>query len=223
MKYYAAIFLGIFVFAFAFTGCFRENALRATITGSGNLTNQERHAEQFTGVNVSGSAKVIITQNANPGVRVEADDNIISEVTTTFTNGALNIGMKGNSYSKITVNVYVTMPEVKELTCSGSAQFITSSPINTDELLCKVSGTGDFRISGTAENQVIEVSGTGNFRNKDLNSKNCSVTISGTGNADVTVTDNLTARIAGVGNINYYGNPKSVSKEVLGVGNITGH
>jgi Putative auto-transporter adhesin, head GIN domain len=154
-------------------------------------------------------------------LRIEADDNIIGLVTTSVSNGLLSVALKQGSYSNITINVYASMETINRLECVGTVEFATNGQIQTDSIVCGIIGTGNITLTGTAGFESIEITGTGDVHNFGLASSRCSALISGTGNIEVNVTQELDAVIAGTGSITYSGNPTVVHQTMTGVGSIT--
>jgi hypothetical protein len=191
-----------------------------TIVGSGNIVSEQRTTVAFHGVQITGKAKVLITQDSVPSLRVEADDNIINRVMTSVVNGVLVIALQQASYERITVNVYVTMPGVDLLEVTGAGEFVSTLPIQCTTLTCRISGAGTILLTGSADNQILLVSGTATVSNFGLVCAKCSIAISGVGNCEVYVTDELDATISGVGNIVYDGNPTAIRQTVSGSGSI---
>jgi hypothetical protein len=77
-----------------------------------------------------------------------------------------------------------------------------------DELEVSISGRGEFKAAGTADSQNIRISGSSDYKAAGLASKSVRVAISGQGNADVWVEDELDISISGLGQVNYRGRPK---------------
>jgi hypothetical protein len=203
-------------------GCKKENQVTNTdqIVGSGKLVTEQRTTASFTGIQVTGIAKVIIKQDTAQSLRIEADDNIMGLVTTSVNNGLLAVGLKEGSYNNITVNVYASMKSISRLECIGGAEFLTDGQIQTDSIVCRITGTGKITLKGTATSETVEIIGAGDIHNFDLVSSRCSALISGAGNIEVNVTQELNAVIAGTGNIIYSGNPLVVHQTVTGVGSV---
>jgi hypothetical protein len=215
----------IFGFAIAislFFGCSKnENPVdNNQIVGSGKLVSESRVVGTFTGIQVTNFAKVFITQDTVESLRLESDDNIIDRVVTSVTSNMLIVGLRDGSYSKVTVNVYASMKTIKRFESTGTAEFSTINSIQTDSLTCKITGAGSFTLTGKTNYESIEIIGSGDVHNFNLISSFCSVTISGAGNVEAYVTQQLDATIAGTGNITYAGNPPVVHQIISGVGTI---
>jgi hypothetical protein len=201
-------------------GCTNHLSNPDQIVGSGKLVSQPRSLSAFTGIQVTGIAKVVITQDTVQSLRIEADDNIVDLVTTAVSNGQLIVGLQPGSYSNVTVNVFASMKALNRLECVGTADFVTSGPIRTDAITCRITGAGSMTLSGNATNQTIEVTGTGDIHNFGLVSTRCSATITGVGSLEVNATQQLDAVVSGSGLIVYAGNPAVVNKTVVGLGTV---
>ena len=210
-----------FVVAFMF-GCSDNDTVvnNNQIVGSGRIVAQVRTVGTYSGIQVTNFAKVIITQDTVEQLRIESDDNIIDHVLTSVNGGILMVGLDNGSYNNITVNVYTSMKTIKRLESVGTAEFSTTNPIQTDSILCRITGAGTITLVGTATFEAVEIIGAGSIHNFDLVATRCVTTISGSGTIEVNVTSRLDAIIAGTGSIVYAGNPQTVQQSVSGVGSI---
>jgi hypothetical protein len=190
------------------------------IVGSGKLVSQERSAASFNGIQITNFANVIVTQDTVEHLRIESDDNVINLIMTSVNGSNLVVGLENGSYNNVTVNVYVSMKTVRRLESVGTADFSTTNPIQTDSLVCRITGAGNITLTGTTVYEQVEIVGAGNVHNFDLISSRCATTISGSGNIEVNATARLNAIIAGAGSIVYAGNPQTVQQSVTGVGSI---
>lgn len=95
----------------------------------------------------------------------------------------------------------------------------TKLELYTTNLTVDMNGTGNMTLVGSCSNQTIEMSGTGNYKAFDLDSETCFVKVSGTGDAKVNVSDELTVRITSIGNVYYMGSP-SLSLNDSGLGDV---
>jgi hypothetical protein len=190
------------------------------IVGSGRIVSQHRTLESFSGVHLTGIGNVYVTQDTTQSFRLEADDNILDRVITTVDNNVLTIGLQPGSYSKITINVFVSMKSVELLQLTGTGSFTTTNALQSNMLTCGIDGAGSMTLRGAATEQVVQVQGTGEVHSFDLTSSRCTVALSGTGTVEVTATQRLDAAISGVGSIVYGGNPPELNQRISGVGSI---
>jgi hypothetical protein len=194
-----------------------------TITGSGRIVSQERSVESFRGIRIDGFGKVHITQGPSQTLRVDADDNVIEQVTTSVVGGTLLLDVeKKTSYANVTIEVFVTVPDIEMLEIAGAGEFGTESPIQVETLVCNLAGAGTIRLSGSADSLEVRIGGSGDIRCFDLTARTCRAAISGMGTCEVYVTGSLDAVITGMGDIVYDGNPESVTRKVTGMGSIRG-
>ena len=212
----AVILLAIALLA----GCTKNATDADQIVGSSRIVSQQRPASAFSGIQLTGVGRVVITQDTVESLRVEANDNIIDKVTTSVHHGLLMIELQQGSYSNITLNLFVSMKDIGSLACVGAGEFLNSGQIHADTLRCSISGAGKMTLTGTATRETVIVSGAGDVHNFGLTSTYCVATISGAGNVEVNVLQQLDATINGTGNIAYSGNPQVINQAVSGIGSI---
>jgi hypothetical protein len=212
----SAFFLATLLLA----GCHDVSSDPDAIVGSGKIVSQPRGVTAYTAIQVTGIGKVTVRQDTASSLRIEADDNIIDRVTTSVNNGILVIGLQQGSYNRITINVFASMKEIAGLEAIGTADFVTTGPIQTNSILCSITGVGSITLSGIAVSQTVQLTGVGDVHNFGLVSTTCTARVSGVGTAEVTATQQLDAVVNGVGSIVYGGNPPVVHQTVTGVGSI---
>lgn len=207
--------------------------------GSGNVITQTRDVSGFDRVSLSGIGDVELVQGDREELRIEAEDNIIEQITTEVVDGELRIGFDRKTIIPTKdITFYLTMREVRGLHTQGVSN-ITANQINTDtldigisgtgnidirqleaqEMKVNVSGAGNFNAEGQVQSQQISLSGAGNYEGEDLQSATASVTITGLGRVTLWVTDDLDVTISGTGGVDYYGNPQ-VSQQISGLGRV---
>jgi hypothetical protein len=74
-----------------------------------------------------------------------------------------------------------------------------------------LTGAGSLTASGETKEADITLSGAGSVDAKKLHAINAKVNSTGIGSVEIYVTGQLDAKTSGVGEINYYGNPKRVN------------
>ncbi|UCG09227.1 MAG: DUF2807 domain-containing protein [Desulfobacterales bacterium] len=78
---------------------------------------------------------------------------------------------------------------------------------------------GSINLSGEADESNAAISGSGKINAFDLETKNVSVTISGSGDCRLNASESLNATISGSGDIYYKGRPK-ISTRISGSGSL---
>lgn len=205
---------------------------------SKDVTTESRDIDGFTGVSVSGSADITVTQAETFSVEVTADSSLQEHIDTKVTDATLHIDQ---NYSIVgaspVVSVSITMPRLASLSLSGSADATVSglrgealdlessgsSDVRIDgdvsSLTIAISGSGDVTLHGTAHSVDVSTSGSGTVAGSGLTASTAKASVSGSGDISLRVTDALDARVSGSGNVEYYGNP-SVTTNTSGSGEV---
>lgn len=92
--------------------------------------------------------------------------------------------------------------------------------VKNDRVEIVLSGAGSLSASGETKEADITLSGAGSVDAKNLHAVNAKVNSTGVGSVDIYTTGQLDAKVSGVGEINYYGSPKTVNRQSGGMGSI---
>jgi hypothetical protein len=230
-----AMFFAIGISA-VFASCY-INIIR--IKGNGNLISSERTVSPFGKIESDGSAEIRFHESQEYRAVVTVDSNLDEYVEIKTRNNVLIIGTKnGHSYSftKWVVDVYC--PALTGISISGSGNFESMSKITVstfdasvsgsgkingtvecDTFHANISGSGKINITGNSKDSRIDITGSGSFNGNEFSMNNTTVHISGSGKANICVSDNLDANVSGSGEISYRGNPQ-IDQKVSGSGRI---
>lgn len=212
------------------------------IDGSGNVTSQERSVTGFSAIHSSGFFDVYLSSGTAQSVRIETDDNLHSYIETTLDGKELEIDTKDgyNIRTNKGVKVYITSPDFSKVRLSGSGDIISQNQITGSEKIelglsgsgnikvdlnapsveAEMSGSGDISLSGEAKKFEGGLSGSGNIKAMDLKTEESSIRISGSGNADVFVSDKLSVKVTGSGDVRYKGGAQQISSSITGSGSV---
>jgi predicted methyltransferase MtxX (methanogen marker protein 4) len=215
------------------------------IPGSGNIHTETRDIGVFEGIAVEyPGAEITVQQGDREAVEIEADDNLIPQLSTEVLSGTLTIKNVETDW-KTTVNpsqpvkIAITVKKLNEIVLSAPVGDLEGNDLQADTLKLVVSGgaqvrlngiqvhvldsvlsgAGDIQASGTADEIKLILSGLGNFNASDLKSRKAAIELSGMGDATVRVEEELTATISGAGSINYFGHPR-VEQNINGAGSV---
>jgi len=213
--------------------------MRKTVNGNGNVVTKERKTEQFTGIKVSSGIDVYLKQGNNESVTVEADENLHEYIITEVRSGVLNVYTDANIREAERTRVYVTTKEINSVKASSAGDVFGETPVKTEtldlsvssagdiklevyakEIEIDISSSGDMTLSGEADLLDADLSSAGDLNAYDLTVREADISVSSAGNADITVTENLSARASSAGDINYKGNPKYVDAQSSSAGGI---
>ncbi|HVU53562.1 MAG TPA: head GIN domain-containing protein [Puia sp.] len=218
-----------------------HNFLGKRVHGNGTIKTEERTVSNFKQVEVSGAAKVLVTQSDKSSVKIECDENLLPYVEV-FQEGdkiyvkekqGFNLDPSGD------LLVYVSSPTFSNISASGACDIVGQNKIsNSEDLSLHVSGAGDIKMEVDAPKLAAEVSGSGSIYLKgqtkdvvldltgaghahcyELLAENTKVDITGAGSAEVYASVRLKADVSGAGSVNYKGNAE-VSQSVSGAGSV---
>ena len=188
-----------------------------------NVTSESRNVSGFEEVELQGVGNLSIQQTGSESLTVEAEEDVLPNIRTEVVNNRLIIGPEPNTSINTTqpINYKLTVKDLNALKVSGSGN-VDAEDISTDELAVTTSGTGNVKISGEADSQEITISGSGSYQAEDLESKEVKVDVRGSGSAVVNVSDELDAKVSGIGSVEYIGDP-TVNQDVSGIGAVRKH
>jgi hypothetical protein len=236
MKNIFAFILGTSLGLTSFISC-TKNALH------GPVVQEDRIVSDFTRLTSEIPGDIILTQDEDFKVKVQAQEKIIDDVKTEVSGGHLTISLSHRPRLTTGKNfkVYVSVPKLERMVLEGSGNIevqnaLTESDkvemvlkgsgnieipkLQCEELYAELTGSGKIKInSGTTEELHLQLKGSGNFNAAQFTARNAWINLTGSGNATVRVTQNLYATITGSGNIYYYGNPNLV-EHVTGSGKV---
>ncbi len=191
----------------------------SNIKGSGTAKTETRTLSSFNALDVEYAGAIEVRSQGQESLTVSGDDNIIQFITTEVKNGTLYIrGTKGYSPQQ-KLQIIVSTPDVKRFVFDGVGEANLSN-IKNDRLEIVVTGVGSFSASGETKEVDIILSGIGSVDAKNLHAVNAKVNSNAVGSVDLYVTGQLDINSSGIGEINYYGNPKIVNKQAEGIGKI---
>ncbi len=220
------------VFQWSLTLC-----LFVSLTFDVNAASRDLNLDDFTGISLSSHYNVILKQGNKQKVRAEGPEAVINNLNTTVKDDVWGIYDKrksNNSWSEGAqgkVTIYITIPKLKYLSIAGSGN-VTCDQFNVEEVTLKVTGSGDLKmgikasnsisatlsgsgnikISGSANTLTAKVTGSGNIKGVDMTVNTANATVTGSGNISIHCTEAMTAKVTGSGNIKYKGSQKVESK-----------
>ena len=212
-------------------------------SGSGKLVSSTHEVNDFRSVKVDYPAQVFISQGNTESVKVEAEDNVLTNIKTEVQNGQLQIYYKADDGKPVNptklVKITIVVKDLKDVEFNSAGE-LNITGLKTDSLDVSLNGAGNLKLnniaitklsvnlsgadsmtaSGKADDLQLNISGFGSFNGKELHGKTANVNLSGAGSATVWTDSDLTAEISGAGSVNYYGSA-SVTKRINGIGGVT--
>jgi len=203
-----------------------------------------RQVANFNEIQVRGPFTVHFSDGKNCDLAVSASEKSVRDmIVTNLVNGQLQISLGEKSWrgwqSNLKLKVYISAPEIKKITASGASDFIVHDILKSSNLDLVFSGASDFKgkidaqlltanfsgasdltISGSVRDAKIKVSGASDFKGFSLNADNVEATSSGASSIKITAHKSIKAVASGASDIEYKGNPSSISKSSSGASSI---
>lgn len=195
------------------------NFVASGVAGSGVAASEQRQVAAFEQLAVEGSFAVEVEVGPAPGVRVEADDNIIPRIVTEVAGTTLTISSRGNFHTARPIVVHVTTPRLVGVDHSGSGR-VGVRGVAGDRFTAALSGSGSIELAGATDTLVARVDGSGALAAAELVTGSATVELSGSGGVEVHVRERLVARVDGSGSVRYAGGPKDVVRAIDGSGSV---
>jgi len=189
--------------------------------GSGDIETEIREVDPFDRIKIDGSADVFVTIGDEQSLSVTTDDNLLDNIKTRVRGRhTLLISSRGNYRSRRGVRIDITVPALTSIRISGSGdaeiEGLTGKMFEID-----ISGSGDVIAEGEIEEVEINIEGSGDVDARDLRAKAAYVRIAGSGDVDVFAEESFDGNVYGSGDIDFWGRPEHVSRNVSGSGDIS--
>lgn len=210
------------------------------IRGSGHVVEEERAVPRFDRISIETEGYVLLHQANEERLVIEGEDNIVEHLRSEVRRGRLTLRTRRHVLlaptEPIVYRIFVS--DLHELEVSGSAavfsQTLESSHLTLNvrgseaaifddvrirDIAVNIDGSGGVELSGRAQTFAVSIAGAGHVQGFGLETEWCDVDISGSGRAQVYVTDQLSVQIAGSGGVRYRGNP-AVESHIRGSGHL---
>jgi putative autotransporter adhesin-like protein len=234
------LFLTVCVILLISSGCGLndDEGLFGCINGEGETITEELALSDFSKIKLKVSADVYVTQGDFQKVEVKGQQNIIHQLDLDVNGETWEIEFDDCVRNYNDLKIYITIPEIKELNISGSGMIYGENDFAVGDLRLRISGSGDIdlivdandidskisgsgkiKLGGTTNRFKLAISGSGDYRTFDLGSEDGEIEISGSGDAEVNVSDELDIDISGSGDVYYKGAP-ALRIDISGSGNV---
>lgn len=202
------------------------------VDGHGPKVTRTIHLPEIIGVSLEEAARVHIHQSDSQYIEVTGHENIMDMLETEVINGIWAIDLRDKCYSNLDLEVRIGMKELRRLFLAGSGDVTVGNFDQQSDLDVVLTGSGDIRLGGFSETKELDVvltgsgdmritdsfgsleklnlliSGSGDFDAYPATSRYADVTISGSGDARIQVTELLKIVLTGSGDVYFKGSPQ---------------
>jgi hypothetical protein len=176
----------------------------------------------FSELDMSGFGHVLVKAGEQSNISISTDDGYFSNITVGLTGNKLSIntehGIKLGHDRKVDI-VIVTNQSLKKIIING-ASHLDYADINSNNMVLEANGASHCDLSGKISSLQIEINGASDVNARNLIANDVNLKTSGAANIEVYAKSFLEIHAYGVANINYYGNPKNVVRDVYGMASI---
>ncbi len=192
-----------------------------TIKGNGDFVFIDRPVESFSRIQTLGDVDIEFKQADQLMVRVHADSNLQSIITTEIKDDTLHVSKKEKTSYQTKSDMYVEVqaPELKSANIVGDGD-VTIKGLAGKSFSGQIIGDGDMKIKGQVDNALFDISGDGDLKAKKLKAKRVEIVMSGDGDAKVSASDFIGVALTGDGDLIILGNPAEKEIEHIGDGDI---
>ncbi|WP_420603074.1 head GIN domain-containing protein [Flagellimonas sp.] len=141
-KIFYALAIGVFA-----TSCSYE-----TIRVSDEVSTREYDFENITALSVATDFKAYVTfSETEESVRIKANDNLFGKIRVYQDGGRLTVKLKNvNIKGKETLQLYITMKEIRDYKASSDAAIYLDDPLNANDVKVELSSDAYFKGDITA-------------------------------------------------------------------------
>jgi hypothetical protein len=202
------------------------------VDGNGNVVSADREiGDNFDAIEVSRGIDLYLLQSDQPGITVEADENLHDIIITEVENNTLKIYADDNIRNSKKQAVYLNFKEIASIVATSGADVygkneITAESLSlsttsgadmqlavrTNRLFCEANSGSDLQIEGTTDYLKAEASSGSDIKAQKLMAQKCVAKASSGADIAVNTSSELIAKASSGGDIRYYGNPKKVDK-----------
>jgi len=194
-----------------------------SIAATAQADEQVRNAPAFTSVSVQGPISITVDAGKAQSLTVRGDARFIRDVTTEVVDGELRVRMrdKDNKYTttKGEPRIVITMPALRAFAVEGAGE-VKLNQIRGERLDVNYRGAGSMHIKGEVKTFKMQAEGVGEVDAKSFIADDVNVVFRGIGDVKVFARNRLDATVQGIGNLTYYGKPRSVNKSASGLGSV---
>src|SRR5690606_5796800 len=108
--------------------------LGPTVTGNGNITEQQRSVDSFEKVKVKRGLNVFITQGESEKLMVRADENLLEYIETDVEDNTLTITTSANIRNPKSLKVFVTITDISEINATAGSNVDSEEMISCSDL-----------------------------------------------------------------------------------------
>ncbi|MBL4746165.1 MAG: DUF2807 domain-containing protein [Flavobacteriaceae bacterium] len=221
--------------------CMQAQFFNKNSKGNKHEIKTTRNTSDYNDISVLGSFDVLLVKGTEGTLKIQIEENLLPYLITEVSRGKLSIRWKKNSniHSRKRVKIKIPIQSIENISLIGSGNISTDEILKEDTLnisitgsgaikltvetsltKVKITGSGNIQLEGNSRQLKCTLAGSGDFSGGNFKCENVHVSVVGSGDASVFVSQQLNASIAGSGELTYYGHPTMEKINVVGSGEV---
>ena len=196
-------------------------AAALSLASAAHADEQVRNAPAFTSISVSGPINLSVDAGKAQSLTVRGDARFLQALRSEVVNGELRLRLDDKSFKSRNgeARVLIAMPALRALAVEGAGE-IKLNQIRGERLDVNYRGAGSMDINGEVKTFSMKAEGVGAVDAKALLANDVDIRFRGVGDVSVYAKNRLDATVQGMGELTYYGRPRTVNKSASGIGSV---
>lgn len=197
-------------------------ALASTLASApAQADEQSRTTAAFTAIDLKGPISIDVTAGKAQAIAVRGTPAFLNMVVTEVVDGELRVYLREKGVQKMQGDprVIVTVPNLRRFSMEGAGETVLRD-ITGERFDVNYRGAGSLEIAGRVKQLTLQAQGVGEVDARRLLAQDADVNFQGIGSVEIYASNRLDARVQGMGELSYYGHPKTVNKSVSGIGSV---
>ncbi|HKK81004.1 MAG TPA: head GIN domain-containing protein [Prolixibacteraceae bacterium] len=205
---------------------------------SNDFPEKKIQTEAFNRIILQGGYNVTLSQSEKSSLTIQASTANKNKLDIDVKDSTLYVKMRNPNISVKDTKLNISISDLKSLKLEGGLNLVTNGfldlkkvfidiagganakfQLTANEIRAETEGGVNLEFEGITNDFTIKTEGAGNIDADRLEAQNVTCKIAGVGNASVYPTETLNAQLEGIGKISYRGNPV-VTKQIEGIGLI---
>ncbi|MBI1835063.1 MAG: DUF2807 domain-containing protein [Burkholderiales bacterium] len=191
------------------------------VKGNGEVITDKRQVAGAPMLNIAGPLQVEVRVGASPSLEVIGDSNLVGLVQMQSTGDTQKIWLDDKFYSNNPIRVVYTVPNLKEVTASGSGRLVING-LNGGDFVVKNLGSRTVILDGKVASLDINSTGSGRINALGLSSSDARVRVHGSGSLNLGAVNGneLNVAVHGSGSVNASGHVRKLVAQTHGSGSV---
>ena len=117
------------------------------------------------------------------------------------------------------IRLALTSNALEGASFSGASR-LDAHKLSGPKFYLETTGASNVTLDGAVDELVANMTGASDLRAEALQTKIAELSVTGAGDARISVSDTLKVSITGAGKVEYIGNPPHIEREITGAGSI---